>query len=146
MPEMRFVKHRVDYLNHIARGSADAFAFYVCGDLPQHASYSTAAKYSFYSGLSLIQQALGPSNLVAVYMDVNRLDNLCRPAYVQMKADMRAGLFRRVFVMNTTDLLGSADSAQDMRLLYRELGGFDLLTYDQGAFKPVMLKGMGALS
>lgn len=146
MVDKRFVKHRVDYLNQDARGSAEAFAFYVCGELPQNASYSTTAKYELYSGLSLIQKALGPANLVAVYLDVNAFENLFRPAYVQMKEDMRAGMFRRVFVMNASDLLSGAEAAQDMRQLYRELGGFDLLTYEQGAFKPVMLKGMGALA
>lgn len=146
MVDKRFVKHRVDYLNHNVRGSTEAFAFYVCGDLPQNSPYSATAKYELYSGLNLIQKALGPANLVAVYLDVNRLDNLSRPAYVQMKADMRLGMFRRVFVMNAADLLGSMEAVQDMRQLYRELGGFDLLTYAQGAFKPVMLKGMGALA
>lgn len=143
---MRWGSYRVDYLNEAAMGAAEAFAFYVCGELPENETYSTAAKRSLYAGLSLIQQTLGPDNLVAVYLDVNSLDNIDRPAYVQMKLDMKAGLFRRVFAMNASDLLGRHERAEDIRDLYREVGGFDLLTFEQGAFKTVLLKGMGALA
>lgn len=143
---MRWGSYRVDYLNEPAMGTDAAFAFYVCGELPENAAYSAAAKRNLYTGLSLIQQTLGPDNLVAIYLDVNSLDNMDRPAYVQMKIDMKVGLFKRVFTMNASDLLGGRQRADDIRDLYQTVGGFDLLTYDQGAFKAVLLKGMSALA
>lgn len=142
---MRYGSHRVDYLNAHSRGKPAAFAFYVCGELPHNAAYSASAKRSLYAGLSLIQQTLGPENLVAVYLDVNSCRNVNRPAYVQMKTDMRSGLFRRVFVLQAEDLVGEVEAAHDLAVLYREVGGFDLLTYERGAFKPVLMMGSGAL-
>ncbi len=142
---MRNGSHRVDYLNVNARGTPEAFAFYVCGDLPQNAAYSSTAKRSLYAGLSLIQQTLGPENLVAVYLDVNSTHNITRPAYVQMKRDLRAGMFRRVFILQGNGLTAGTESADDLDELYREVGGFDLLTYEHGAFKPVLLMSTGAL-
>lgn len=143
---MRNGSHRVDYLNVNARGKPGAFAFYVCGDLPHNAAYSATAKRSLYAGLSLIQQALGPENLVAIYLDVNSVRNIARPAYVQMKQDLRAGMFRRIFILEGNGLSAERESAADLDALYREVGGFDLLTYEQGAFKPVLLVSSGALA
>ncbi len=143
---MRSGSYRVDYLNVSARGKPEAFAFYVCGDLPHNAAYSATAKRSLYAGLSLIQQALGPENLVAIYLDVNSVKNITRPAYVQMKQDLRAGMFRRIFILQGNGLSAERESAADLDALYREVGGFDLLTYEQGAFKPVLLVSSGALA
>lgn len=138
--------HRVDYLNENARGTEEAFAFYVCGEIPRNAPYSQVAKRSLLAGLSLIQDTLGPENLVAVYLDVFSADHLARPAYLTLKEDMRSGMFRRIFVLRASDLMGERRTADDLKRLYREVGGFDLLTYDQGAFKPVMLSGTGSLA
>lgn len=138
--------HRVDYLNQQARGRDGAFAFYVCGDKPEEAAYSQTAKRSLLAGLSLIQQTLGPENLVAVYLDVNSIENIARPAYVQMKDDLRSGMFKRLFTLHAGDLIGEAESAEDLNQLYYEVGGFDLLTFEQGAFKPVWLSGTSSLA
>lgn len=138
--------HRVDYLNQDTMGTEGAFAFYVCGDVPKNAPYSQVAKRSLLAGLSLIQDTLGPENLVAVYLDVFSADHLSRPAYKQLKDDMRSGMFRRVFVLRASDLVGERHTAEDLKRLYHEVGGFDLLTYNDGAFKPVMLSSTGSLA
>jgi hypothetical protein len=138
--------HRVDYLNMNVVGKPAAFAFYVCGEISPNAIYSASAKRALLAGLSVIQATLGPENLVAVYLDVNSLVNLARPAYNRMKEDLRAGMFRRLFVLPSQDVMGESKTANDLGRLYQEVGGFDLLTFDQGAFKPVMLMRTSALA
>lgn len=143
---MKLGSYRVDYLNVSARGTTGAFAFTVCGEPPNDASYGASAKRILYTGLSLIQQTLGPNNLVAVYLDVDAIDNLQRPAYEQMKQDLRAGMFRRVFDLRAEDLMAIPALAREVERLYHEVGGFDLLTFAGGAFKPVLLRGSSALA
>jgi hypothetical protein len=143
---MKLGSYRVDYLNVSTRGTTGAFAFTVCGEPPNENSYSASAKRILYTGLSLIQQTLGSNNLVAVYLDVDAIDNLHRPAYQQMKQDLRAGMFRRVFDLRASDLMANHILARELERLYREVGGFDLLTFEGGAFKPVLLRGTSALA
>ncbi len=143
---MKLGSYRVDYLNVNARGTAGAFAFIVCGEPPGDPGHSASAKRILYTGLSLIQQTLGPNNLVAVYLDVDAIDNPQRPAFNQMKRDLRAGMFRRVFDLRATDLMANTRLARELERLYREVGGFDLLTFEGGAFKPVLLRASSALA
>lgn len=127
--------HRVDYVNDRSMGKEGAFAFYACGELPWGAAYSASAKHSLYAGLSLIEQTWGYENLVAVYLDVASPSHPARPAFCQMKEDLRKGLFRRVFVLRASDLTGDGRACFDLQSLYQEIGGFDLLTFDQGSFR-----------
>jgi hypothetical protein len=143
---MKLGSYRVDYLNVRSRGTTGAFAFTVCGEPLNDAGYNASVKRILYTGLSLIQQTLGPDNLVAVYLDVDALDNPHRPAYSQMKKDLRAGMFRRVFDLRASDLMNIPALAREIDRLYREVGGFDLLTFEGGAFKPVLLRGSSALA
>ncbi|MEA4910161.1 MAG: hypothetical protein GYA17_12915 [Chloroflexi bacterium] len=119
--------YRIDYVNIQAQGRPGALAFYVRGDLDGKLPYSLRAKRHLQAGLSVIQRSLDLQKLVAVYMDVNSSVDLARPAYNQLKTDLRAGLFRRVFVFATSDLVDGPLVEDDMRHLYAELGGFEVL-------------------
>jgi hypothetical protein len=130
--------YRVDYLNKQAAGSPQALGFYVRGELDENQPYARDAKRRLYAGMLVIQQELGANNLVSVYLDVDRPDNLQRPAYQQMKRDLRDGLFRRVFAFDLQDLAGAQNAVHDLYRLYEELQGFDLLTYETGAFRPAL--------
>ncbi|MEN4099840.1 MAG: hypothetical protein ROW52_07950 [Anaerolineaceae bacterium] len=131
--------YRIDYLNHAARGSPGAFAFYVRGELAQDAPYSVSAKHHLYAGLDVIQKLLNNNHLVAIYVDINPAHNLYRPAYVQMKRDLRAGYFRRVFTFNSADLLDDRAAVKDLQDLHRELAGFDVLHFQEGNLHAIPL-------
>jgi hypothetical protein len=120
---------RIDYLNSNARGLHDAFAFYVRGELVDDAPYSLAAKHHLCAGLSVIRKNMNCDRLVAIYVDINPAYNLYRPAYVQMKHDLRAGYFRRIFTFQSGDLLGDWSAEKDLKKLYQDINGFDVLSY-----------------
>jgi hypothetical protein len=122
---MKNGSYRVDYLNKAAMGAANAFGFYVTGGLQNNERYSHAVKHALMAGLLLIKQNCSEQFLVAVYMDVAEPDAPVRPAFAQMKADMRAGMFRRVFVTQIEHLAGSAD---DWWNFYRELPSCEVWT------------------
>jgi len=124
---------RVDYFNEQAVGTESAFGFYVCGELEPQAAFSLSGRRNLLGGLSVIQQDLRPQNLVAIYLDVNSSDCSARLAYHQMKHDLRAGLFRQVFVFRSCMLVRGKEMLADLCQLSDEIGGFELITYDGGA-------------
>jgi len=65
---------------------------------------------------------------VAVYIDVDIIENLNRPAYQQMKRDLCGGMFRRVFVADLHDLLGYSRADEDLMDFSAEIGGIELLS------------------
>ena len=124
---MRAGGHCVNYLNLHSRGLSAAFGFYVCDEMQEGAAYSRPAKRRLYQGLCVIQAKFGWENLIGVYVDVSRPGNLSRCAYQQMKEDLRAGFFRRVFVVCLRDLLGDPTICQELEKLSLEVGGFELI-------------------
>ncbi len=127
---MKWGGHRVDYVNERAQGQHGAYGFYVRGYLPAVAPYRSQAKIHLYAGLNVIQARMNPKLLVAVYVDVDHSDNLLRPAYLQLKRDLLAGKFNRVFVYRSTDLLGSPAATSDFQQHAKLLGGVSLITFD----------------
>ena len=125
---MKNGQYRVDYFHSLQRGGADAFAFYVRGEVLPFAPYSARAKHHLQSGLEVIRQRMNVNQLVAVYVDVDILENLGRPAYQQMKRDLRSGMFRRVFVTDLHDLLGYSRADGDLMEFSAEIGGIELLS------------------
>jgi hypothetical protein len=123
---------RIDYLNNAARGSPEAYAFYVRGEVDKNAPYSITAKHHLCAGLNIIRKNMNCDYLVAIYVDINQAQNVYRPAYVQMKQDMRAGMFRQVFTFHSGDLTGDHIALTDLHELYRDLDGFDVLSYHNG--------------
>jgi hypothetical protein len=124
---MKYGGYRVDRINQRAANQPGAFGFYVRGDLPEEAVYSTMAKHHLYAGLEVIFRELNPGLLVAVYMDVGPISNLNRAGYVELKHDLILGLFRKVFVYDANDLIGSPAASEDFESLSREVNGIELL-------------------
>jgi hypothetical protein len=125
--------YRIDYFNEQAVGTETALGFYVCGELETQAAFSLSGRRSLLGGLSVIQQELGPQKLVAIYLDVSSPDCNARLAYHQMKRDLHAGMFRRVFVFRSCMLVRGKEMLADICQLSDEIGGFELITYDGGA-------------
>lgn len=134
---MKFGGYRVDYLNKDRVGSSSAMGLYVLGDLPAHQSYSRMAKRNLFTGLCVIREQHEDQNLIAIYLDVNSPDDAHRPAYQQMKRDMKAGMFHRLCVPVVYDLVGSAEHYSDFWNFYRELEWMDILSTESGLLAPV---------
>jgi len=133
---MKFGGHRVDYMNSERAGSSVALGLYVSGDLPAHQSYSRAAKHALMSGLVAIREQGEERNLVAVYLDIDSGFNPNRPAYQQMKYDVQAGLFHRLFVPIIANLAANVDLQADFWKFYRSLPRIELLSIDSGMLCP----------
>jgi hypothetical protein len=126
---LKFGSHRVDYFDQSGL-NPQAFAFYVRGGMDAHHGYSADAKHQLYRGLALIASRLGFGNLAAVYIDVNDLENLERPAYVQLKRDLQAFMFNRVFILEDSALLGTPEADRDFAEISSRILGFELLCCD----------------
>lgn len=131
--------YRVDYLNHANRGLPGSLGFYILGSLPEADSYSHNAKHSLFSGLTLIREQLGTHCLVAIYLDVNTGDNLLRPAYQQMKQDMRAGMFHRLFVLEPAELIGSMELLADWAKFTMQVKYCEVLSIVDGIIQTIYL-------
>ena len=127
---LKFGSHRVDYFDRSGR-NPQAFAFYVRGTIAFDERFSHEAKCQLYTGLAWIKQVMSLKDLAAVYIDINQLDNLQRTAYVQLKKDLRAGMFSRVFVVNKSALLGTPAANADLAALRNTISDFELLSRDE---------------
>jgi len=142
---MKFGAHRIDYLESSAAGVSDGAAFYLRADSPAEEQYNREAKHQLYQGLALIAASIGLHKLVGVYIDVNDLENINRPAYQRLKMDLLDGMFRKVFVVNTNALLGHPAADADIRDLYWSAGGFEMITLENGRVEPLAI-GCGSLA
>jgi hypothetical protein len=129
---LKFGSHRVDYFDQTG-SNPQAFAFYVRGGMDDSSHYSHEAKYQLYSGLAVIRSTLGLQNLAAVYIDINTLENIRRPAYEQLKHDLCVGMFKRVFVFNGSALLGCPCAEADLTAACGPVDGFELISCDEDA-------------
>jgi len=132
---MKSGSYRVDYFKDQVAGTPQALGFYACGEIPSEAAYSQTARHNLLAGLIVIQHHFGVSNLVAVYLDVHAPQQPARPACEQMKHDLRVGLFKRAFVFSACTLMDGLDILKDLSRLYREIDGFELITFENGACK-----------
>jgi hypothetical protein len=126
---MKFGAYRVNYFEPLIPKNPDAFGFYVRAEIEEGQAYSHEAKHQLYTGLDLIQRVLGMNNLVGIYMDINCLKNLQRPAYQQMKKDIISGYFRRILVLDTVAIKGCPGSEKDLNELAYLVGGLDMLVW-----------------
>ena len=124
--------YRVDYMNKDRMGSPKALGFYVLGDLPAKQAYSHTAKHSLLAGLLMLRNLGEINNLVGIYLDVNEADNALRPAYLRMKQDMLSGMFRRLFILESCDLAGDSQTAQDWWNFTRQLERFEVVSWGAG--------------
>ena len=130
--------YRVDYFKDQAAGTAQALGFYACGDIPSQAVYSRSARYNLLAGLIVVQHHFGISNLVAIYLDVHSPRQPFRPAHEQLKRDLRAGLFKRVFVFSACTHIDGQDNLEDLCRFYAEIDRFELVTFIDGACKTLL--------
>jgi len=142
---MKFGAHRIDYLESSAAGVSDGAAFYLRAESPADELYNREAKHQLYQGLALIAESVGLHKLVGVYIDVNSLENIDRPAYQRLKMDLLDGLFRKVFVVNSNALLGNPVADADVFDLYWSAGGFEMITLENGRVEPLIF-GSGSLA
>jgi hypothetical protein len=119
--------YRIDYMNQTRFGQPDALAFYVRGCIESGEVYSSQAKRHLFAGLAAIQQNFGWENLVAIYLDIDVLENLKRPAYLQLKQDLRRRFFTKVLVSDPEDIMGVPEADSDISALFQDTGGFKLL-------------------
>jgi hypothetical protein len=126
---MKFGAYRVNYFESLIRENPEAFGFYIRAEIEEGQAYSHDAKHQLYAGLDLIQRVLGMNNLVGIYMDINCLMNLQRPAYQQMKKDIVAGYFRRILVLDTAAINGCPGSEQDLNELSTIVGGLEMIVW-----------------
>jgi hypothetical protein len=129
---MRIGAYRVERFEIETPVNPDAFAFYIRGERPDTGSYSRDAKSQLYAGLMLINSKRMMGNLRGIYVDVDELSNLQRPAYMQLKADLLEGLFKRIFVLDATALWAPGIVEEDLHRLYLASGGFELLVCRDG--------------
>lgn len=124
--------HRIDYFESGAVNHSDAAALYIRADAPGETKYSRQAKHQLYKGLAIIAECIGFQKLVGIYVDVNALENVERPAYQRLKQDLLDGLFRRVMVIDPRAMLGHPAADDDVRDLFWSAGGFELINYESG--------------
>lgn len=140
---MKFGAHRVDYFYPRLDENKKAFGFYIRAEISPNEIYCREAKRQLYTGLSIIQSKHEMKNLMGIYLDVDSLNNLYRPAYQQLKDDLRNGLFKRLFVLDEKALVGSLLADKDVYELYTLVGGFEILTCKDGDCVPVDLFSKG---
>lgn len=124
--------HRISYLSDSHSVDPLAFGFYIRGEKESCDAYSRDAKQQLYAGLVLIHSKLQMQHLCGIYMDVDTIENLERPAYLQLKRDLINGYFKRVFVLDESALFGSKTAEEDLRKVYELIGGFELIVCHEG--------------
>ena len=129
--------YRVSYFSSSQEPNPLAFGFYIRGEKATQDVYSQDAKMQLYAGLFLIHTKLQMRNLRGLYVDVDSINNLMRPAYLQLKHDLINGFLRRVFILDEAALFGTGEAEDDLRMVYETVGGFDLLVCREGDCVPV---------
>lgn len=126
---MKFGAYRVNYFEPFIKNSPEAFGFYIRAEIEQGQAYSHMAKHQLYVGLDLIQRRLGMQNLVGIYIDINCLANLKRPAYQQMKRDILSGYFQKILILEKDAIEGCPGAVADLNDLADHAGGLELLSW-----------------
>ena len=88
----------------------------------------------------MIQNKLGMGNLVGIYLDVNCLENLSRPAYQQMKQDIADGLFSRILILEEKALFGCPGTEQDLFDLANHVGNIHVWVWDGNSIRPKIVE------
>jgi len=133
---MKIGAYRVERFEVEDRMDPDAFAFYIRGEKAESGPYCRDAKSQLYAGLMLIRAKGMMQHLSGIYVDVDELVNLQRPAYRQLKADLVEGLVKRIFVLEDAAIWAPGIVAEDVRQLYLAVGGFELLVCREGDCTP----------
>lgn len=135
----KFGGYRIDHFEQNC-GNTNAFAFYVRGGLVPGSLYSLEAKQQLYFGLALIQSLLGLEKLAGVFVDVNDLVNLDRPAYRELKREILAGKVRRVLVLDPSAILGNPVADRDVAALFQRVDRLEIFTVIAGVERPIVVE------
>jgi hypothetical protein len=133
---MKFGGYRIDRFCK-AECTGREFGFYIRPQTQVTDHYFIEAKHQLYYGLALIQAQGELHNLAGIYIDINDLENLQRPAYLAMKQDLRAGRFAKVLISDRETLFGCSCAEADLFELANEISGFELFHFQEG--EPVAL-------
>ena len=135
----KFGGYRIDLFEQ-NRSNSNAFALYVRGGLVPGSQYSLEAKQQLYFGLALIQLVLGLEKLAGVFVDVNDLGNLDRPAYSELKREILAGEIRRVLILDPSAVLGNPLADRDMAELFQRAERLEVFTVVSGIEQPIVVE------
>jgi hypothetical protein len=126
---MKFGAYRVNYFESLTQQNPNAFGFYIRAEIEKGQAYSHQAKQQLYIGLDLIQRLLGMNNLAGIYVDIDCLNNLMRPAYQQMKRDILTGYFHKILVLDEYTINGCPGAVSDLMSLADLVGELDLMIW-----------------
>jgi hypothetical protein len=132
---MKFGAYRVDYFEKQQQWNPNSFGFYIRAEVEDGIPYNRESKHQLYEGLDLIQNKLGMGNLVGIYLDVNCLKNLSRPAYQQMKQDIANGLFSRILILEEAAIFGCPGTEQDLLDLANHVGSIHVWIWDGNSIR-----------
>lgn len=135
----KFGGYRIDLFEQ-NRGNTNAFALYVRGGLVPGSQYSLEAKQQLYFGLALIQSVVGLEKLAGVFVDVNDLQNLNRPAYHELKRQILAGEFSRVMILDPSAVLGHPIADRDLAKLFQQAERLEVFTVVSGVERPIVVE------
>jgi hypothetical protein len=128
---MKFGAYRVNYFESLTQANPNAFGFYIRAEIEKGQAYSHQAKHQLYIGLDLIQRLLGMNNLAGIYVDIDCLNNLLRPAYQQIKRDILTGYFHKILVLDEFAINGCPGAVTELYELADLVGGLDLLIWKE---------------
>jgi len=137
---MKFGAYRVDYFEKQHQWNPNSFGFYIRAEVEDGFPYNRESKHQLYEGLDLIQNKLGMGNLVGIYLDVNCLRNLNRPAYQQMKKDIADGLFSRILILEEAAIFGCPGTEQDLLDLANHVGSIHVWIWDGNSIRPKIVE------
>lgn len=127
----KFGSYRIDRFQKAAI-TGNEFGFYIRPRMHPNGGYYADAKSQLYYGLAMIYAMGELENLAGVYIDMDELDNLQRPAYRAMKQDMMDGCFAKVLIVEREALLGSPIAEADLYSFCREITGLELFRFQAG--------------
>jgi hypothetical protein len=139
---MKFGAYRVNYFETLTQQNPNAFGFYIRAEIEKGQAYSHKAKHQLYTGLDLIQRLLGMKNLAGIYVDIDCLKNLQRPAYQQMKRDIHTGYFHKILVLDEFAIMSCPGEVTDLTVLADQIGELDLLTWQDSNLVEISLKNV----
>jgi hypothetical protein len=136
---LKFGGYRVDRFFK-AEQSGEEFALYLCSWQQTKGNYCLAAKHQLQYGLAQIHAHGQLKNLAGIYIDINLPEQLNRPAYLELKQDLRQGKFQRVLVLEDELIVGNCDVERDWQALAAEVPGLKFFTFERGEWTSIVMQ------
>lgn len=136
---LKFGGYRVDRF-YKAEPSGEEFALYLCSCQQTNGNYCLAAKHQLQYGLAQIHAHDQLKNLAGIYIDINLPEQLNRPAYLELKRDLRQGKFQHVLVLEDELIVGNCDVERDWQALTAEISGLKFFTFERGEWTSIVMQ------